>query len=183
LTGVWGRRVTIPILGGLVVLALAACDSSSSTSSPTTSTAAHEEEGSPRVFCTERVENEIGTSLGVAPVRVTQPRRTKREYSCRYEFADGSMALSVIRYPTVAAAQAYTADAARTRGRRPEAPGLGEGLEALVTTDGSMIVRDQRDVLEVDVAALPPEFGQPPQPRSVIALATAVTIIGHWKPG
>jgi hypothetical protein len=60
---------------------------------------------------------------------------------------------------------------------------LGEELEAFVTTDGSMVVRKDRDVLEVDVEHLPAQFGRPPQAHSVIALAVAVTTIGHWVPG
>jgi hypothetical protein len=52
-----------------------------------------------------------------------------------------------------------------------------------VTTKGSTVVRDHRDVLEVDVSAISPDFGRPSQPASVISLAVAVTILGHWVPG
>lgn len=176
----WGRRVTIPIVGVLIVIGIAACDSSSSSSAPPK---ARDPEPLARQFCNRRAQGEIGTSLGVAPEHVTVGRLARHVYSCRYVFPDGAIALSVRGFPDATAAKRYFRAQAARRGRRPEAPMLGEGLGAFVTTDGSMIVRKGRDVLDVDVSGLPSQFGAPPQDPSVVALAVAVTIIGHWVPG
>lgn len=173
-----GRRVIILMVGVLIVLGIAACDSSSSRSSK-----ARDPEPRARQFCNERAQNEIGTSLGVEPEQVTEGRLAGHVYSCRYVFPDGAIALSVTGFPDVAAAKQRANELARSRGRRPEAPGLGEEASAFVTTDGSMIVRVEDDVLDVDVSGLPSQFGEPPQTPSVVALAVAVTILGHWEPG
>lgn len=134
-------------------------------------------------FCTARAQHEIARSLGVAPLRVSAPVLRDHHFGCRYEFPDGAIAVGVTGHRDARAARAQLAWIARTRGRRPEPPMLGEDLEAFVTTDGSTIVRAERDVLDVDVSSLPPRFGRPPQSPSVIALAVAVTVLGHWVPG
>jgi hypothetical protein len=180
-----GRRRTTTIVGALVLLALvpltlAACSSSSSDSAPPK----HEDPLlRAKVFCSPRAQREIGTSLGAMPERVTDVEQSKTVSSCRYVFADGSLAISMKRFATVAAARDSFDAQARRRGRRPESPMLGEGFETNMTTDGSIVVRSGRDLFDVDAAALPPQFGNPPQDRSLIALAAAVTVIGHWKPG
>ncbi len=129
------------------------------------------------------MEREIAISLGVAPSVVTRPRVTSRVYACRYRYRDGAIALSVRRFPDTDAAARYAAGLRRRRGQRPEPPELGDGLEAFMTNDGSVVVRKAREVLDVDVAALPQDFGEPPQPTNVVALAVATTIVGHWSPG
>jgi hypothetical protein len=138
---------------------------------------------SARQFCNARAGREVSTSVGVPMLRVPRPRADARHYACTYDFSAGRIRVSVTELPDAGAARESLAAIARVRGRRPEPPMLGEELDAFVTTDGSMIVRKGRDVLDVDVAHLPPEFGRPPQTRSVIALAVAVTTIGHWVPG
>jgi len=136
-----------------------------------------------RRFCTTSARDEIARSLGVAPVRVTAPVLHDHHFGCRYEYADGEITIGVTGHRDTRAARAQLASIARTRGRRSEPPMMGEKLEAFVATDGSMVVRAERDVLDVDVSHLPAEFGRPPQLPSVIALAVAVTILGHWVPG
>ena len=176
----WGRRVTIPIVAVLVVIGITACDSSSSSSTPPP---ARDPEPLARQFCNRRAQGEIGTSLGVAPEHVTEGHLARHVYSCRYVFPDGAIALSVRGFGDATAAKRYFRTLAARRGRRPESPMLGEGLDAFITTDGSMIVRKGRDVLDVDVSGLPSQFGAPPQDRPIVALAVAVTILGHWEPG
>ncbi len=119
----------------------------------------------------------------MAPDRVTAPSRSDHSYSCRYIYANGAISLSVERFATASAATAHTVQVVRQRGRRPEPPQLGDGFNAFMTSDGSVVVRKDRDVLDVDVASLPDPFGNPPQATSVIARAVATTILGHWSPG
>jgi hypothetical protein len=136
-----------------------------------------------RLFCGPRAKREISTSLGIRPTRVSEPTLEKHRFSCHYLYPEGVIGLSVQGFPDGAAASRYVDRLGRQHGRRPEPPQLGESLSAFVTTDGSIVVRNRRDVLEVDVTALPADFGRPSQPASVVSLAVAVTILGHWVPG
>jgi hypothetical protein len=167
------------VVGAVLALStfVAGCSSSSTASGP------GPRPPSARQFCNARARREVSTSLGVPMTRVPRARATKTRYACTYEFRDGSIGVSVTKLPSDAAARARFEAIARERGRRPEPPMLGEELEAFVTTNGSMIVRKDDQILDVDVAQLPPRFGRPPQARSVIALAVAVTTLGHWVPG
>ena len=63
-------------------------------------------------------------------------------------------------------------------GKRPEVVSFGEG--AFITTNGSVIVRKDFKVLDVDVSKLPQQFGDPPQDRSNIALSIAATVMSCW---
>ena len=63
-------------------------------------------------------------------------------------------------------------------GRRPDAVSFGEG--AFITTNGSVIVRKDFKVLDVDVSKLPMQFGVPPQDRANAALSVAATVMGCW---
>ncbi len=167
------------IAGAVFVLAATAagCSSSSLQSEPAP------RRPSARQFCNGRARREVSTSLGVSMLRVPRPHINARSYACTYDFGGGSIGMSVTKFATDADARARLEAIARQRGRRPEPPMLGEELEAFVTTNGSMIVRKDHEVLDVDVAHLPSQFGRPPQAHSVIALAVAVTTIGHWVPG
>ncbi len=138
---------------------------------------------SARQFCNERARREVSISVGVPMVRTPRPHENAHSYACTYEFTDGRIGVSVAKLASVADARARFEAIARERGRRPEPPMLGEELEAFVTTNGTIIVRKDNEILDVDVAHLPSQFGRPPQARSVIALAVAVTTIGHWVPG
>jgi hypothetical protein len=158
------------------VLCVAGCSSSGTTNRTVPRPSA-------RQFCNARARREVSTSLGVRMLTTPKAHADEHRYACTYEFADGAIDMSVTKLTSERDAKARLAAIARERGRRPEPPMLGEEMEAFVTTDGSMVVRKDREVLEVDVGRLPKEFGQPPQARSVIALAVAVTTIGHWVPG
>jgi hypothetical protein len=167
------------LLIAVIVVASSGCTSSRSSAA----SASNDPPTSVRHFCGVRGRDEIATSLGVTAIRVTRPSASGHAYSCRFVYPNGAIRISVTRYPSSGAAARAQRDVERQRGRRPEQPQLGESLHAVVTTDGSVVVRRARDVLDVDVAALPDRFGAPPQSPSVIARAVAVTIIGHWVPG
>ncbi len=170
-----GAFVMVVLAGALAV----GCDSSGSGAAAT----GRDPVEAARGFCSRDGQREIATSLGVEPTRVTKARLADHTYSCRYLYPTGRIALSVTGFPTRAAATSYANSLSRSRGRQPEPPGFGEDIRAFVTTDGSLVVRKNADVLVVDVSALAPTFGVPPQSPKVIAVAVAVTILGHWSPG
>lgn len=177
----WSSRV--PTLA-TALIAVVACGVSGCTSAESTRHAAKPDPPAAATrFCSSGGAREISTSLGLTPEHVTPPRRTGHAYACRFVYPNGAIRVSFRRFPTAPAAAREVQAIAVRRGRRPEPPAFGEELHAMVTTDGSTIVRKARDVLDVDVGGLPAQFGSPPQAASVISLAVAVTIIGHWSPG
>jgi hypothetical protein len=135
---------------------------------------------SARWLCDSRARREVSQSVGTE-VRITPPRHVRR-MSCTYALPAGTIAVSISGHRTVAGAREELDAIARRRGRRPESPMFGEGLQAFMTTDGSVIVRHGRDVLDVDAARLPPQFGQPAQSAPVVARAVAGTIVSRWVP-
>ena len=99
-------------------------------------------------------------------------------YSCTYTYPTGVLTLSVKELDTAAqTTRTYNAFAARL-GRRPTSVAFGQG--AFITTNGSVIVRKDFKVLDVDVSKLPLKFGVPPQDRSNAALSVAATVMGCW---
>lgn len=167
--------VAAMLVGGVVT---AGC-----TSSRTVAAHATQQGLSAKLLCGHGLQKEIATSLGVRAFTVTVSHAPRGVVSCRYRTADGVIALSATPSRDRAAAVDYVERLGRRDGRRPESPQFGEGLEALMTADGSVVVRKGREVLVVDVGALPPRFGNPGQAPNVVALAVATTVVGHWSPG
>jgi hypothetical protein len=164
--------IVLPVAFGAVACTSSGGTETSSAPAPATSR-----------FCDRRTRGEISTSVGVPVTRVSARHRDAHRYSCRYEFASGSIGISVTGYRDEAAAHQEVRAIGERSGRRPEPPMLGEELEALVTRDGTTVVRHDHAVLVVGAGDLPATFGQPPQAPAVIALAVTVTLLGHWVPG
>jgi hypothetical protein len=166
-------------------LAVAGCGSSSS-SSPTTkgTTAAgggHPAGATPsassQMICSTEARRDIAASLGVTAT-VSKPTWINHVYSCTYTYPNGVITLSDKELDTAAQTTAqYNAYAAQL-GRRPDAVEFGQG--AFITTNGSVIVRKDFKVLDVDVSKLPQKFGNPLQDRSNVALSVAATVMSCW---
>jgi hypothetical protein len=177
----------LPLLATAVALglAVAACGSSASSSSPgggaTTSLAGHPAGSQPSVsakmICSTEARTDIAASLGVT-AKVSTPTWVNDVYSCTYTYPNGVLTLSVKELDTKAqTTQVYNAYATQL-GRRTTSVAFGEG--AFLTTNGSVIVRKDFKVLDVDVSKLPVKFGVPPQDRSSAALSVAATVMGCW---
>jgi hypothetical protein len=166
-------------------LAIAGCGSSSSSSSAgsgaTTSLAGHPAGADPSVsaqmICSTEARTDIAASLGVKAT-VSKPTWINHLYSCTYTYPNGVLTLSVKELDTAAqTTQTYNAFAAQL-GRRPDVVSFGQG--AFITRNGSVIVRKDFKVLDVDVSKLPLKFGSPPQDRANAALSVAATVMGCW---
>lgn len=180
-----GRRIVL--LLAALGLAAAGCSSSSSSgrgapSSTVSSQTTIAKPGatpseSSKMICSKEAQTDIAASIGVTAT-VSPPTWVDHVYSCKYTYAQGVVTLAVKELESQAAVTAeYSADAQKF-GRRPDAVSFGEG--AFITTNGSVIVRKDNKVLDIDVSAIPQNFGTPPQDRSNVALSIAATVMSCW---
>jgi hypothetical protein len=178
------RRIPLILFlaGGL---AIAGCGSSSSSSGGTTTTgtaagghpAGANPSASSQMVCSTTAQTDIAASIGLKAT-VTKPTWIKHVYSCKYTYTGGVITLSVHELDNAAqTTKEYTAFAA-SLGRRPDVVSFGQG--AFITTNGSVVVRKDFKVLDVDVSQLPLKFGSPPQDRSNVALSVAATVMSCW---
>jgi hypothetical protein len=163
-------------------LAIAGCGSSSKSSAPTTTAAAGHPPGtqasaSSKMVCSKEAQRDIAASLGVKAT-VSTPTWVNDVYTCKYVYPTGTLTLSVKELSNAAQTTAAYTSFGTKLGRRPEVVSFGQG--AFITTNGSVIVRKDYKVLDVDVSQLPQKFGQPPQDRSNVALSVAATVMSCW---
>ena len=167
-------------------LAVAGCGSSSPSGSPTTTAAAGAAGGhasganpsaSAQMICSTEAKKDIALSLGVTAT-VSKPTWVDHVYACKYTYANGYINLSVKELETAAQTTAMYNSYAASLGRRTDAVSFGQG--AFITTNGSVIVRKDFKVLDIDVSHIPQNFGNPLQDRSNVALSIAATVMSCW---
>jgi hypothetical protein len=166
------------------VIALAGCGSSSSASRPPSTVPSRAEavgdnpSQSAKMVCAAEAQRDIAGSLGVTPTQVTSPTWIDRVYACNYVYPNGVISLSVKELGDASATASYFDELGSRLGRRPDPPSLGDG--AFITTDGSVVVRKDYKVLDVDISHLPVQFGDPLRARSDAAVSVATTVMGCW---
>jgi hypothetical protein len=173
-----------------IVLAAAGCGGSSSSSSPkspaTQSTdpsvtalpAGVNPSESAKMICATEAQRDIAESLGVTASRLTTPTWVDHVYSCTYEYPNGSFTMSVKELNNLTETKAYFDELGRRLGRDQGSIALGQG--AYSTPNGSVVVRKDFKVLDVDISKLPDPFGQPPEKRSDAALTIAAVLMSCW---
>jgi hypothetical protein len=176
----------LPLLLVLVAgLVVAGCGASSkNVDAGTTTTVAgggHKPGSAPsassKMICSTEAQRDIAASIGVK-AKVSTPTWVNDVYTCSYSYTGGVITLSVKEDVNAAdTTKTYNAYAAKL-GRRPDVVSFGQG--AYITTNGSVIVRKDFKVLDIDVAKLPLKFGTPAQDRSDIALSIAATVMSCW---
>ena len=129
------------------------------------------------MICAEEARVDIASSLGVKAT-VSTPTWVDDVYTCDYVYPNGTITLSVKELTNAAATTAMYKSFETKLGRRPEVVSFGQG--AFITTNGSVVVRKDFKVLEVDVSKLPEKFGDPLQDRSDVALSVAATVMSCW---
>jgi hypothetical protein len=131
-----------------------------------------------KMVCADDAQHEIAEALGLKALRVSTPTWVDHVYSCRYEYASGSLTLSVNELSSWAQTLDYFHALAAQHGHARTLGNLGQG--AFSETDGSVIVRKDWKVLTVDITGLPTQCGVPPTSSSDIAVTVAIVILGCW---
>ncbi len=131
-----------------------------------------------KMVCQTKAQGELAEVLGVKAV-VQTPSWVDHLYSCRYQYPDGSMVLSVKELSSWTQTKGYFAMLGRQLGDTGPLGNLGQG--AFTTTNGSVVVRKDWKVLLVDITGLPPQFGVPPTSKADIADSVSDVILGCWS--
>ena len=172
-------------LGFLVVAGIVATGCSGGTTTTSTTQAPKPAGALPSAIsvqvCSHEAQKEMASALGETAM-VSTPTWVDHRYSCTYDYStsspSGSFMVSVKELSSRAETDTYFDGLATTMGRSRSLEGLGEG--AFQTTDGSVVVRKDWKVLEVDDTGLPPQFGVPPTSASSVAVTVADVILGCW---
>jgi hypothetical protein len=134
---------------------------------------------SAKMVCASEAQEDIARNLGnVKPTTVTTPTWNNSVYSCQYVYPNGIVSLSVKELKDASATKHYLQKLADTLGRRPGKLDLaGGGFTAL---NGSVVVRKDFKVLDVDVSKLSGPLGVPPMDAPIVAVNVAATVLGCW---
>jgi hypothetical protein len=127
--------------------------------------------------CASEARKDINEVLGVN-ASVQTPTWVDHLYSCRYQYPDGSMVLSVKELSSWTQTKSYFALLGQQLGNVGPLGNLGQG--AFTTTDGSVVVRKDWKVLLVNISSLPARFGVPLTSKADIADTVADVILGCW---
>ncbi len=180
-----GRRLLVTVV--VVALGAAACGSSQGSSTSSTSVTGKFKAPLPagknpsqvsREVCSTEAPHDVAEALGEKAV-VSKPTWVDDLYTCRYSYGTSrAMTLSVKELSSWPQTFAYFDGLGTQFGISRHLQGLGQG--AFQTPNGSVVVRKDWKVLLVDVAQLPPSFGNPPTNPGVIAVAVADVVLGCW---
>jgi hypothetical protein len=128
-------------------------------------------------ICSETAQSEIQHVLGVA-ADVSTPTWSNHEYTCRYQYPNGSFVLSVKELSNWSQTDAYFKSMGKSVGNTGSLANLGQG--AFTTADGSVVVRKDWKVLFVNIGPLPAQFGKPPTSKADVAYTVADIILACW---
>ncbi|MEO7287010.1 MAG: hypothetical protein ABI140_08830 [Jatrophihabitantaceae bacterium] len=132
------------------------------------------------MVCEAEAANDIYAAVRVRTGSTPAASWRDHLYSCRYSYPGAAvMVLSVKELPTEAAAISYFTTMQRSFPSHTAR--LVADQQAFTASTGSVFVRKDAKVLEVDVSRLPARFGQPPYPRAVVAYTVAAVIMGCWS--
>jgi hypothetical protein len=133
---------------------------------------------SAKMVCATEAQEDIAGTLRVKPTTVTTPTWNNSVYSCQYVYPNGPVTLSVKELRNGAATGRYFEKLGKTLDRRPGKVALGG--DAFTARDGSVVVRKDFKVLDVDISQLTGKLGTPPMDPPIIALNIAATVMGCW---
>lgn len=131
------------------------------------------------MVCAAEAQEDIAANLGnVKPTTVTTPTWVNSVYSCQYVYPNGAVTLSVKELPSSAATSRYFRKLGEKLDRRLGKLALGGA--AFTAHDGSVVVRKDFKVLDVDISQLSGKLGTPPMDPPIVALNIAATVMGCW---
>jgi hypothetical protein len=158
-----------------VTLMVAACGSANRSGSGAT---VRTPSDSAKMICAPEAQGEVGQTLGMTASHPATGAWTAPVYSCTYTFPAGEVVLSVRELTDAAQTTAYFTSVQKKAGTAIQVPDLGEA--AFAAADGTVYVRKDFKVLQVDVTKLPAFVGQPPISRTAAAVRVAAVIMGCW---
>ena len=129
------------------------------------------------MVCQPKASREIAAVLGVNAV-VSKTTWVDHLYSCDYRYRTGSMVLSVKEVSSWGQTMSYFDALSVSLHKTESIDNLGQG--AYQVADGSVVVRKDWKVLEINVVGLPDRFGEPPTSSGEVAIAVADTILACW---
>ena len=131
------------------------------------------------MVCAREAQRDIAGVLAIEPAAVTKPTWRNRLYACTYQYPTGSFTVSVKQLADRPTTIRYFNELGTTLNRLPDDVPMGDG--AYLTPNGSMIVRKDDNVLDVDAAKLPVQFSKLRLSPADVASSVAMTILGCWK--
>jgi hypothetical protein len=132
-----------------------------------------------KMVCAKEAQHDIAGVLAIKPAAVTKPTWTNQLYSCTYQYPTGSFTVSVKQLTDRAATTQYFNALGTLLNRLPDDVPMGDG--AYLTANGSMVVRKDNNVLDVDAGKLPAQFSKLHLSPADVASSVAMTILGCWK--
>ena len=131
------------------------------------------------MVCAGEARRDIAGVLGTKPAVVTKATWIDHLYSCTYRYSNGSFTVSVKQLPNRASTVNYFTELGTTLNRLPDNVPMGDG--AFLAPNGSMVVRKDNNVLDVDPSKLPARFAKLQLSPADVASSVAMTILGCWK--
>jgi len=130
-----------------------------------------------KMVCQPKAQGELAEVLGVKAV-VATPTWVDHLYTCRYQYPDGTMVLSIKELSSWPQTKGYYAMLGNQLGNIGPLGNHGQG--AFTTGDGSVVVRKDWKVLLVDISGLPAQFGVPTTSKADVADTVSDVILGCW---
>jgi hypothetical protein len=149
------------------------------TSSPSAASATPS--ASARMVCTTEVRSDVTKVAALTTTPMTTSTFVDHLYTCTYALPMGSLIVSVKDLANLAATTTYFADVRPRLGTTATLAGLAEG--AFGTPNGTVVLRKDSHVLEVDASHLPAVFGSQSEKRADFAYEIASDILGCWTNG
>lgn len=130
------------------------------------------------MVCAEKAQREMASVLGVSPTHVYKPTWSDHLYTCRFQYSEGTMVISVKELSSWGQTFAYFRALGAQMGETQQLENVGQG--AYSTRNGSVVARKDYKILVVDTSGLPSEFGVPPTSSADVAVTVADLIMGCW---
>ena len=168
------RLFVLAVVVGSVAIALGG----PAVASTSTRAAVTQPSKSAKMVCASEAQEDIAVILKVTPTTVTTPTWNHSLYSCQYVYPNGPVTLSVKELRNATATSRYFEKLGKILERRPGKVALGG--DAFTARDGSVVVRKDFKVLDVDISQLSGKLGTPPMDPPIVALNIAATVMGCW---
>ncbi len=133
------------------------------------------------MICSAEVRADVTDVAALATPPVSTSMFVNHLYTCTYAMPMGQLVVSVKDLASAAATTTYFTDLRHRLSGAANMAGLGDG--AFGTPDGTVVLRKDSHVLEVDASHLASVFGKQSEKRADFAYEIASDILGCWTGG